>query len=110
MRAKILVLLILIPLTLNLGEIIDYWYLNTYIIDSKIHGEFINNLLTNSINKYHPLILYISIGLLYSFTLYFLNPIIYINCTFQQQLHILSFSRSMYTTLYFNYCALALGS
>lgn len=111
MRIKILVLLLLTPLLLlNVIEVIDYWYLNTSIIDFRIHGEFVNTLLTNSINKYHPLILYISIGLLYSFILYCLNTIIYISRIYQQQLHILPFSRSLYITLYFNYWALALGS
>jgi len=44
--------------TLELG---DYWYLNTHHITYTIDSLAVNPLLTNSINKYHPLLFYISV-------------------------------------------------
>lgn len=110
LKIKILVLLIIITFILNLGEVIDYWYLNTYAVDVKFHGEFINNLLTNSINKYHPLILYLSISLLYSFILYSLNLIVCFDLLSNQKDYQISFNKYIHSTIYFNYIALALGS
>jgi hypothetical protein len=110
LKIKVLVLLIITVFILNLSEVIDYWYLNTYAIDVKFHGEFINNLLTNSINKYHPLILYLSISLLYSFILYSLNLIVCFDLLSHQKGYQLSFNRYVHSTIYFNYIALALGS
>lgn len=46
-------------------ELSDYWYINSMLLNLNIYSENFNNLLINSINKYHPLLLYISIFVFY---------------------------------------------
>lgn len=48
------------------GEIFDYWYLNTQYNFNIVNSEDVNVLLLNNINKYHPLILYVSVVAGYS--------------------------------------------
>lgn len=42
-----------------LWDILDYWYLNTVHVSTLVDSIAVNPLLTNSINKYHPLIFYV---------------------------------------------------
>ena len=42
------------------AELSDYWYLNLVPYTVATNGEHLNLLLLNSINKYHPLLFYIT--------------------------------------------------
>ena len=58
-------LLLHLSLYFFIGEFYIYWSLNNYNTNTSLFSENFNQLLTNSINKYHPFLFYI--GLLTSF-------------------------------------------
>jgi len=57
---KIVFVLMLLFIFILTYDIVDYWYLNTWFLDTLLNQESINILLSNSINKYHPAMFYYS--------------------------------------------------
>jgi len=61
-RITVLLYFILLVLVFELG---DYWHLNSFYKDVSLYSDNVNLLLVNSINKYHPLLFYVSLLLLF---------------------------------------------
>lgn len=61
--------LIVIAVGITYYEITDYWLMNVDSINLTVHTESINTLLTNSINKFHPFIFYLSLQLFFVYGL-----------------------------------------
>jgi cytochrome c biogenesis factor len=61
-----LVLLVTPLPALFMYELLDYWNLNTTYTNLTLNSDNLNLLLTNSINKYHPMVLYFIIAFIAS--------------------------------------------
>ena len=104
----LIIYLLVVYLIYNL-EILDFLLLNLHLNISDISITSINLLLTNNLNKYHPLIFYISVILLFNLLLrlsvtFFNNPVFNLS-----QISIYTYS-SIYNITSVNLFALFLGS
>ncbi len=108
-RTRLLIVHLLVVYLIYNLEILDFLILNLHFNTFDINITSTNLLLTNNLNKYHPLIFYISVILLFNLLLH-LSVTFFHNSVFNLSRISIYTYFSIYNITSVNLCALFLGS